>query len=65
MDAQEWIARCSARLRGQWSRLHQDMRDRLAADLWSDERWRRMEPELAVAEWLHQSVAVRERSDET
>jgi hypothetical protein len=62
MDTQEWIARCSARLHAQWPRLHQDMRDEVAADLWRDERWRQMEPEVAAVEWLGQGVATSDRS---
>ena len=56
MNAQEWVARCSARLHAKWPRLQQDMRDEVAADLWNDARWQRMEPELAVVEWLRQGA---------
>lgn len=60
MNAQEWVARCSARLHAKWPRLHQDMRDEVAADLWNDERWQRMEPEIAVVEWLRQGVGAQQ-----
>lgn len=57
MNAQEWVARCSARLHAQWPRLHQDMRDEVAADLWNDARWQTMKPEQAVVAWLQQGVS--------
>ena len=56
MDTNEWIARCSARLHAQWPRLHKAMRDEVATDLWSDDRWKTMEPETAVVEWLRQGI---------
>jgi hypothetical protein len=56
MNTHEWVARCSARLHAQWPRLHQEMRDEVAADLWNDARWQTMEPEQAVVEWLQQGV---------
>jgi hypothetical protein len=62
MEANEWIARCSARLHAQWPRLDQGMRDEAAADLWRDERWRQMEPEVAAVEWLGQGVLTSERT---
>ena len=61
MDAQEWVARCSARLHAKWPRLHQDMREEVAADLWNDTRWQQMEPEIAVVEWLRQGVGAHQR----
>jgi hypothetical protein len=47
----DWVLRCSDRLRARW-RVEADERDEIAAELWSDERWRAMEPEDAAAEWL-------------
>ncbi len=56
MESNEWVARCSARLHAQWPRLHRDQRDEVASDLFSDQRWQRMEPEAAVVEWLQQGI---------
>jgi hypothetical protein len=56
MDENEWKVRCSARLHAQWPRLGREQRDEVAGDLWSDPRWRAMEPEQAAAEWLSQGI---------
>jgi hypothetical protein len=63
MDSNEWVLRCSARLHAQWPRLPRSQRDEVASDLGSDERWRQMEPESAVVEWLSQGIPVQGRSD--
>ena len=63
MDTTEWVFRCSARLHAQWPRLPRTQRDEVASDLGSDERWRQMEPESAVVEWLSQGIPVQGHSD--
>ena len=63
MEQQEWIIRCSARLHGRWPRLHRQQRDEVATDLWHEARWRDMEPELAVVQWLGQGIPVSDGSD--
>ena len=63
MDTNEWVTRCSARLHAQWPRLQRAQRDEVASDLWNDQRWREMEPENAVVEWLSQGLPVQVRGD--
>jgi hypothetical protein len=63
MDTNEWVFRCSARLHAQWPRLPRSQRDEVASDLGTDQRWRQMEPETAVVEWLSQGIPVQGHSD--
>lgn len=56
MDAIEWQLRCSARLHAQWPRLARGQRDEVAVELWNEQRWREMEPEVAVVEWLRLGI---------
>ena len=52
MTPEEWIERCSARLRRQWPTLAQADLDETAAELHADPRWRGMKPEKAAVAWL-------------
>ena len=52
METNEWVARCSARLLGQWPRCQLEQSDQVARDLWNDQRWQHSEPEVAVVKWL-------------
>jgi hypothetical protein len=56
MNRQEWIARCSARLREQWPRLALDQLQEVAAQLHDDTRRQLEEPERAAAQWLRQGM---------
>jgi len=56
MEANEWVARCSARLHAQWPRLQRAQRDEVATELLADPQWRPLEPEQAAAEWLRQGI---------
>ncbi len=52
MTPTEWKLRCSARLHARWPSLTREQRDEVADELWAQPRWRALEPEAAVAEWL-------------
>lgn len=52
MDAQDWIARCAARLRRRWPTLAMADLEATAAELYQEERWRSLLPETAAYEWL-------------
>jgi uncharacterized protein HemY len=56
MDANEWMARFSARLDAQWPRLPREQRDELAAEVHHEPRWQRLDPENAAVEWLGQGI---------
>jgi hypothetical protein len=56
MDANEWVARCSARLHAQWPRLQREQRDEVAAEIRRDSRWQQLEPEQAAVQWLRQGI---------
>jgi hypothetical protein len=56
MDRQEWIARCSARLREQWPRLALEQLQEVAGELHDDTRRRLEEPERAAVLWLKQGL---------
>jgi len=56
MEANEWVARCSARLHAQWPRLRREQRDEVAAELLADPQWRPLEPEQAAVAWLRQGI---------
>lgn len=58
MEANEWVARCSARLHAQWPRVLQEQRDEVAAEIQRDGRWQALEPERAAVEWLRQGILV-------
>jgi hypothetical protein len=47
-----WVAACSHRLQQQWRTVDPDLLEELAASLWNDERFRRLEPIDAAVEWL-------------
>ena len=63
MEANEWVARCSARLHAQWPRVLQEQRDEVAAEIQRDSRWQAFEPERAAVEWLRQGMPVDDRSE--
>ncbi len=63
MDANEWVARCSARLHAQWPRLQREQRDEVAAEIHCDRHWQQLEPEQAAAQWLRQGIPSDTRSD--
>lgn len=63
MDANEWVARCFARLLAQWSRILREQRDEVAVELHYDGRWKQLEPEHAAAEWLLQDIPGEGRRD--
>lgn len=52
MDREIWIAVCAHRLQRQWRTIDPDQLDELAADLWKDERLRRLAPDEAATQWL-------------
>jgi len=52
MDREIWIAVCAHRLQRQWRTIDPDQLDELAADLWKDERLRKMAPDEAATRWL-------------
>jgi hypothetical protein len=56
MDEGEWIVRCSARLHAQWPGITRELRDEVAGELYTQDRWRCCEPEQAAAEWLAQGL---------
>jgi hypothetical protein len=61
MDPNEWRLRCSARLHAQWPSLSRELRDEVAGELWEEPRWRQIEPEAAVVEWLRPGLPDRGR----
>ena len=63
MEANEWVARCSARLHAQWPRVLREQRDEVAAEIQRDSRWQASEPECAAVEWLSQGIPVEARND--
>lgn len=63
MDKNEWVARCSARLLAQWSRILREQRYEVAVELHCDGRWKQLEPEHAAAEWLLQGIPGEGRRD--
>lgn len=56
MEEEEWAVRCSARLHARWPRIERAQRDEVAAELRRDSRWRELEPEQSVVEWLRQGI---------
>lgn len=56
MDPDEWTRRCADRLREQWPHAPEDELRDAAAELWRNERWRRMAPESAAVDWLRLGV---------
>ena len=56
MEEEEWVVRCSARLQARWPRIERPQGDEVAAELRRDSRWRELEPEQAVVEWLRQGI---------
>lgn len=58
MDITNWTFRCAARLRRAWPTLAQADLDETAAQLYSDPRWRDLQPEQAAFEWLRLGAIV-------
>jgi len=56
VDANQWIAKCAARLQQQWPRVEPDDLHDLACDLFGTKKWRAMPPEEAALEWLRQGI---------
>ena len=56
MEKQEWIARCSARLREQWPRLALEQLQEVAEQLHDNTQRQLEEPEHAVVQWLRQGI---------
>lgn len=56
MNRQEWIARCSARLREQWPRLTIEQLQEVAEELHDDTQRQLEEPERAAVQWLRQGM---------
>jgi hypothetical protein len=64
MDRQEWVARCSARLRARWPRVPQEQLDEVAGEIQRHVQRQIDEPERAAVEWLRQGIPTPEsRSD--
>ena len=63
MEANEWVARCSARLHAHGPRVLQEQRDEVAAEIHRDRRWQAFESERAAVEWLRQGMPVDGRSE--
>jgi hypothetical protein len=62
MEREIWIAVCAHRLQRQWRTIDPDQLDELAADLWKDERLRRMAPDEAATHWLEPLALGRPRT---
>jgi len=58
MDADDWISRCSLRLRRAWPTLAQADLDETAAQLYNDPRRRELQPEQAASDWLRLGAIV-------
>ena len=56
METSQWIARCALRLREEWPRPAGADLAEAAAELWEQNRWREMEPEVAAAAWLRLGI---------
>jgi hypothetical protein len=56
MNRQEWIARCTARLREQWPRLALEQLQEVAEELHHDAQRQLEEPERAATQWLRQGM---------
>ena len=56
MEKQEWIARCSARLREQWPRLTLEQLREVAEHLHDNTQRQLEEPERAAVQWLRQGI---------
>ena len=52
MSERTWVAACSHRLQRQWPTVDPRHIEAVAAELWSDDRLRTLEPTDAAAEWL-------------
>ncbi|MBC8057133.1 MAG: hypothetical protein H7Y61_11195 [Rhizobiales bacterium] len=48
----EWVAIAAHRLHYRWRSIDPRQLDEVAAELWTDERLRRLEPARAVDTWL-------------
>ena len=51
-----WVARCALRLREEWPRLAGSDLAEVAEQIWVEERWRDLEPEVAAVQWLRQGI---------
>lgn len=51
-----WVARCALRLREEWPRLAGSDLAEVAEQIWTDARWRELEPETAAVQWLRQGI---------
>jgi hypothetical protein len=56
LQASEWIDQCSKRLQDHWRTVDPVQLDDVAIGLWSEPRWRALQPEDAAVEWLRQGV---------
>jgi hypothetical protein len=56
MEAQQWIQRCSARLRQQWPRVPAEQLDELAEELRRNLERQAEDPERAAVDWLRQGI---------
>lgn len=64
MDRQEWIARCSARLRTQWPTVPAEQLTEVAAEIQLRVQQQLENPQCAAVEWLRQGMPTAEsRSD--
>jgi hypothetical protein len=56
MEEAEWFQKCAQRLHQQWPQLDQDDLEHLAKSLWTEERWKRLDPDEAALTWLRLSM---------
>jgi hypothetical protein len=56
MDAEDWVARCAARLHQRWPRLADEQLREVAQEIHHEAQRQLDQPELAAAAWLRQGL---------